>query len=269
MSLSSRRFPHARFTGILTSTMCKRTLFSILAAMLGLGPSSGCGPRAGGTRKSPAPTASASPGGPSEVVSPPPFAPSAPHVVVDGMVVWDEPIESLSPTGRAYLQRLERLLAAYATAPRPPVTFAADRARFQTWLETTGRPWFSPYEDETRRLVEVHPRAASEPATERRFHVIVQLIELYQGALYLHALVGGPPGHAECPDNTADAFARTLAELARDADRCASELTHPPRGWASTAAECQRRGAWARALLATAPPMPEDYCLEDMPRLGR
>lgn len=245
--------------------MCKRALSSTLAAMLCLGPSSGCGPRASGTLRPPAPTASASAGGPSEFDSPQPLAPSAPYVVVDGMVVWDQPSETLSPTGRAYLQRLERLLAAYASAPRPPVTLVAGRARFEAWSEQALWPWVASQSDETDRLLRHHPRTGSEPATERRFYLILRVVDLYQQALYLQTLVGGPPGHPGCPDDTADAFARTLTELARDADRCASEFTHAPRGWASTGAECQRRGAWARALLATALPMPEDYCLEDMP----
>lgn len=189
-------------------------------------------------------------------------------VRIAGLMVHDGPRASLSAVQRAYLVRLEHVLDAYANAPLPPASYAADPGAWTQWSYDTLRPAFAGLDDETRRLVREHPRAPDESDAERRFHVLLVLIEAERAALFYEVMSGGPPGHPGCPHDPPSQLAALLTQLVHHADVCLESTSVAGPAWADTAAECARRGQWARARLAEATPPAPDECLEDMPSPG-
>lgn len=189
-------------------------------------------------------------------------------VRVDGVVVHLGTRESLTATQRAYLARLERVIVAFTTAPTPPVPYAADPAAFYAWTANV-QSHFAQLEIDTRRLVEEHVRLPNESPEERRFHLLLSVIEARHTARWYAAAVGGPPGgSAGCPSDPPSQYHAVLDRLARDAEACVALLVDASEPMAESARACASYAAEAREALSHATPPHPDDCMEDMPSPG-
>jgi hypothetical protein len=213
-----------------------------------------------------APRAASDPSNDTPVVQ----APDAPSDVVrvDGVVVHVGTYETLTETQRAYLARLERVIVAFASAPTPPVPYARDPAAFYAWTNTLDAH-FAQLEQDTRALVQQHQRLPDESAEERRFHLLLTVIEERHVVRWYAAAVGGPPGGtAGCPSDPPSQYNAALDHLAHDAEACVQLLAGAAEPLAEASRACASYAAEAREALSHATPPHPDDCMEDMPSPG-
>jgi hypothetical protein len=119
------------------------------------------------------------------------------------------------------------------------------------------------------RLVREHQRLPSETPEERRFHLLLSVIEERQVVRWYAAVVGGPPGGtAGCPSDPPSTYNAMLVRLVHDADACAELLADATGPMAESARACREHAVQAREALSHATPPDPDDCIEDMPSPG-
>jgi hypothetical protein len=196
------------------------------------------------------------PGG--EAVGPAPF-------VVEGLVVWSEPIERAPAWVRDYWAYAELVFATVDGAPLPPAGDGGARARV-AWQ----RDVYDAYWTDARATLD--PRALALAGTRRAeayaaipdagmFEAVVVL--LIQEHLARHfAAAGFEPLRSGCGPN---AFARALSDCGDHARSCADVAPRSSPPFRANGAECARRGAACRARYDRARRVEPDACQPSYP----
>jgi hypothetical protein len=68
-------------------------------------------------------------------------------VVLDGVIVWDEPLDEAPETVRAMVGSSQLLLDLLATAPRPDVSWETDGDAWLAWSRDVMEPHFAPFSE--------------------------------------------------------------------------------------------------------------------------
>lgn len=186
-------------------------------------------------------------------------------LVVDGLVLWNEPIDRAPSIVREMWTVIQRVMTILESAPRPPILERdadtdAERDQLAAWYEDVYFPYLENARDDIEprmdALLPAREAAHARIAEFALFEAASDLLLADYSARHFESF-GTRPSIGGCGGGVDEWFGDALTECDRTARSCVVLATRAEGRWRENVMACERRGEACRVRLEGAA---EDIC---------